>query len=37
MQVVDLEGDPRKHREGARKKGCVDEQVIAVGNWAPSC
>lgn len=29
MQVIDLEGDPRKHREGARKRGYVEE-VIAV-------
>lgn len=30
MQVIDLEGDPRKHREGARKRGYAEEKVIAV-------
>lgn len=30
MQVIDLEGDPRKHREEARKRGNVEEKVIAV-------
>lgn len=29
MQMIDLEGDPRKHREGARKRGCAEEKVIA--------
>lgn len=30
MHVVDLEGDPRKLKEGARKRGCIDEQVAAM-------
>lgn len=30
MQVIDLEGDPRKHKEEARKRGNVEEKVIAV-------
>lgn len=30
VQVVDLEGDPCRYQERARKRGCVDEQVTAA-------
>lgn len=34
VQVVYLQGDPKKHSEGVWERGCVNEQITAVVIWA---